>query len=334
MRRIGLAVVLAFSVLLALTLTDKAQRARKQPRIALVFGNAPESTLQGPNPRAAYARVFLDKMRELGWVDAKNISIERRSVEGQPNRFPHVAKELVGLHVDVIVLASSAEPIPAVKQVVGSIPLVVLGAAASGLVREGLAESMARPKGTVTGFSYLPGPEVLGKRIQLLKETLPKASRVAYVTQALPIPQDVAAAAHSLSLILLPIEVATPERFETAFATIQRERVAAMFVGEGWFFQGNIHRFVNFAAQQRLPAFYRDRLFVEGGGLLSYGPDWADLFRRAPVYVDKILRGTKPGDLPIEQPTKFELVINLKTAKALGLTIPQTILLQADQVIE
>jgi putative tryptophan/tyrosine transport system substrate-binding protein len=333
MRRIGLAVVLAVS-LLAAPLAAGAQPAGKQPRIALVFGNAPESELQGPNPRAAYARVFLDKMRELGWVDGKNITIERRSVEGQPNRLPHLAKELVGLHVDVIVLASSAEPILAVKQVVGSIPLVVLGADASRLVRDGLAESIARPKGTVTGFSYLPGPEVLGKRIQLLTETLPKASRVAYVTQALPIPQAAAAAAHSLSLILLPIEVATPERFETAFATIQRERVAAIFVGDGWFFQGNIHWFVNFAAQQRLPAFYRDRLFVEQGGLLSYGPDWADLFRRAPIYVDKILRGTKPGDLPIEQPTKFELVINLKTARALGLTIPATILLQADQVIE
>jgi putative tryptophan/tyrosine transport system substrate-binding protein len=217
MRRIGLAVVLALGLLSAgdvipippspqmrwlrppsPQIAAEAQPAGKQPRIALVFGNAPESALQGPNPRAAYARVFLDKMRELGWVDGKNITIERRSVEGQPNRLPHLAKELVGLHVDVIVTVSSAESLPAVKQVVGSIPLVLLGAEASRLVRDGLAESMARPKGTVTGFSYLPGPEVLGKRIQLLTETLPKASRVAYVTQALPIPQAAAAAAHSL----------------------------------------------------------------------------------------------------------------------------------------
>ena len=182
--------------ILAAPLTIQAQQMGKMPRIALVFANAIESTLQGPNPGNAYARGFLDKTRELGWVDGENITIE------------------------------------------------------------------------------------------------------------------------------------------TAFATIRRARVAAMFVGDGWFFQGNIHRFVNFAAQQRLPAFYRDRLFAEQGGLLSYGPDWAELFRRAPIYVDKILRGTKPGDLPIEQPTKFELVINAKTAKALGLTISPSLLLRADQVIE
>ena len=144
----------------------------------------------------------------------------------------------------------------------------------------------------------------------------------------------VESAARLLSITLLPIEVAAPEQLDRAFVTSRDKRVDAVFMGPGWFFQGQIQRIVELAARERLPTFYRDRTFVEGGGLMSYGADWADLFRRAPIYVDKILRGARPGYLPVEQPTKFELVINMKTAKALGLTIPQTLLLRADQVIE
>ena len=231
-------------------------------------------------------------------------------------------------------LSSGQSPIISVKQAIGPIPLVWLGAVPSWLVQVGLAESMARPGGTVTGLSYLIGPEILAKRLQLLKETIPRAARVAYLTDGLPLPPVAEAAARALSVNLLPIKVATPEHLDRAFATSRKSRVDAIFMGDGWFFQGQIPRIVDLAARERLPTFYRDRLFVEGGGLMSYSADWADLFRRAPIYVDKILKGAKPGDLPIEQPTKFQLVINLKTAKALGLIVPPSLLARADEVIQ
>jgi len=340
MGRLALAVVLIVS-LLAAPLAAGAQPAGKQPRIAIVFANAPESALQGPNPRITYARIFLDKMRELGWVDGQNITIERRSVEGHRERQAGLAEQLARRPVDLIVLVGPGSSMIAVKQAIGSIPLVVLGADPAELVRVGLATSMARPGGTVTGLTYNVAAEILAKRLQLLKEAIPKAARVAYLTddlkdefEGLSFLSIVESAARLLSITLLPIEVAAPEQLDRAFVTSRDKRVDAVFMGPGWFFQGQIQRIVELAARERLPTFYRDRTFVEGGGLMSYGADWADLFRRAPIYVDKILRGARPGDLPIEQPTKFELVINMKTAKALGLTIPQTLLLRADQVIE
>ena len=340
MGRLALAVVLIVS-LLAAPLAAGAQPAGKQPRIAIVFANAPESALQGPNPRITYARIFLDKMRELGWVDGQNITIERRSVEGHRERQAGLAEQLARRPVDLIVLVGPGSSMIAVKQAIGSIPLVVLGADPAELVRVGLATSMARPGGTVTGLTYNVAAEILAKRLQLLKEAIPKAARVAYLTddlkgefEGLSFLSMVESAARLLSVTLLPIEVAAPEQLDRAFVTSREKRVDAVFIGPGWFFQGQIQRIVELAARERLPTFYRDRTFVEGGGLMSYGADWADLFRRAPIYVDKILRGARPGDLPVEQPTKFELVINMKTAKALGLTIPQTLLLRADQVIE
>ena len=340
MRRLALAVVLIVS-LLAAPLAAGAQPAGKQPRIAIVFANAPESALQGPNPRITYARIFLDKMRELGWVDGQNITIERRSVEGHRERQAGLAEQLARRPVDLIVLVGPGSSMIAVKQAIGSIPLVVLGADPAELVRVGLATSMARPGGTVTGLTYNVAAEILAKRLQLLKEAIPKAARVAYLTddlkgefEGLPFLSIVEAAARGLSVTLLPIEVAAPEQLDRAFVTSREKRVDAVFMGPGWFFQGQIPQIVKLAARERLPTFYRDRTFVERGGLMSYGADWADLFRRAPIYVDKILRGARPGDLPIEQPTKFELVINIKTAKALGLTIPQTLLARADQIIE
>ena len=322
------------AVLVAAPIMAQAQQTGKTPRIALVFANAPEASLAGPNPANAYAQSFLDGMRVLGWVDGQNVTIERRSVEGKPERLADLAEQLAGRPLDVMVLSSGQSPIIAVKRAIGSVPLVWLGAAPSWLVQVGLAESMARPGGTVTGLSYLIGPEILAKRLQLLKEAIPRAARVAYLTDDLPLPPVAESAARALSVSLLPIKVATPERFDRAFATAREKRADAIFMGDGWFFQGQIPRIVDLAARERLPTFYRDRLFVEGGGLMSYGADWADLFRRAPIYVDKILRGAKPGDLPIEQPTKFQLVINLKTAKALGLTIPPSLLARADEVIQ
>ena len=327
--------------LLAAPLAAEAQQPRKTPRIAVVFANAPEASLTGPTPKAAYARTFLDAMRVLGWVDGQNITIERRSVEGHPERLAGLAEQLARRPVDLIVLVGPGSSMIAVKQAIGSIPLVVLGADPAELVRVGLATSMARPGGTVTGLTYNVAAEILAKRLQLLKEAIPKAARVAYLTddlkdefEGLSFLSIVESAARLLSITLLPIEVAAPEQLDRAFVTSRDKRVDAVFMGPGWFFQGQIPQIVKLAARERLPTFYRDRSFVERGGLMSYGADWADLFRRAPIYVDKILRGARPGDLPIEQPTKFELVINMKTAKALGLTIPQTLLLRADQVIE
>ena len=358
MRRIGLAVVLALSLLALVQqqerrldreraadrsapLAAKAQQPTKTPRIAIVFANAPEASLTGPAPKAAYAKTFLDAMRVLGWVDGQNITIERRSVEGHPERLAGLAEQLARRPVDLIVVVGSDPSIIAVKQAIGSIPLVLLGADPAWLVRVGLATSMARPGGTVTGLTYSVGQEILPKRLQLLKEAIPRATRVAYLTDdlksefdGLPTLPIVEAAARDLSVTLLPIEVAAPEQLDRAFVTSREKRVDAVLIGPGWFFQGQIARIVKLAARERLPTFYRDRLFAEGGGLISYGADWADLFRRAPIYVDKILRGAKPGDLPIEQPTKFELVINLKTAEALGLTIPQSLMVRADQVID
>ena len=329
---------LGFSTLAA-PLAAEAQQPGKTPRIAIVFANTPEATVSGLTPKLGYAKIFLDEMRVLGWVDGQNITIERRSVEGHPERLAGLAEQLARRPVDLIVLLGPGSL--AFKQAIGSIPLVLLGADPTWLVQVGLATSMARPGGTVTGLTYLVGPEILAKRLQLLKEAIPKAARVAYLTgdlkgefDGLPFLPIVEAAARGQSVTLLPIEVAAPEQLDRAFVSSREKRVDAVFMGPGWFFQGQIPRIVNLAARERLPTFYRDRTFVEGGGLMSYGADWADLFRRAPLYVDKILKGAKPGDLPIEQPTKFELVINLKTARALGLTIPPSLLLRADQVIE
>jgi len=327
--------------LLAAPLVAEAQEPRKTARIAIVFANALEADVTGPTPKVRGARIFLDEMRVLGWVDGQNITIERRSVEGHPDRLPGLAEQLARRPVDLIVVVGTPPQIIEVKQAIGSIPLVLLWADPSWLVRVGLAKSMAQPGGTVTGLTSFVDPEILAKRLQLLKEAIPKAARVAYLTDdlkgefggrpALPI---VEAAARGLSVTLLPIEVAAPEQLDRAFATSRGKRVDAVFMGPGWFFQGQARRIVNLASRERLPTFFPYRGFVEGGGLMSYGADVADLFRRAPLYVDKILKGAKPGDLPIEQPTKFELVINLRTAKALGLKIPESLLQRADQVIQ
>jgi putative ABC transport system substrate-binding protein len=312
----------------------EAQEGKKGPRIALVFANAPEAAITGPNPRVAGARVFLEQMRELGWVDGQNITIERRSTEGKPERLAALAEELRGLRVELLVLSAGREPILAMKQAIGSTPLIWLGVHPDWLVQVGLAKSLARPGGTVTGLTSTTGNELLAKRLQLLKEAIPRVSRVAYLTTTLPVPSEVEIAARALSLTLLPAEVTAPEGLDQAFATMRQKGADAVVLGEGWFFQGHSRRLAELALRERLAAMYRDRVFTKDGALMSYGIDWVDIFRRAPAYVDKILKGAKPGDLPIEQPTKFELVINLKTAKALGLTIRQALLSRADEIMQ
>jgi putative ABC transport system substrate-binding protein len=330
MRLIGLAVALVLGLLTA-PLVAEGQQVGKVPRIAFIFANTPEAEITGPHPTSRSAQAFLDGMRQRGWVDGQNITIELRTVAGQPERYPAVAQEVVALHPDLIVLLGSG-----VSKVIGisqKIPIVVVG---GDLIGMGLAQSLAHPGGTVTGLTDSVSPEIVGKRLELLKEAVPRASHVA-VLLSVPIPRfrpETEAAARALNLTLLPVNVPAPEEFETAFTTIRRARVGAILVGGSPLFWGHRHRIIAFAAEERLPACYWDRIFAESGGLMSYGADYADLTRRAASYVDKILRGAKPGDLPIEQPTKFELIINLKTVKALGLTIPQTLLQRADQIIE
>lgn len=314
----------------------QAQQGTKSPTVVLMMANAPEADIKLPNPRNPMVRAFLASMRELGWVDGQNITIERRSTEGRRERLAGLAQELGAMRVDLIVLSAGKEPVLAVKQAIGSIPLVWLGVEPDWIVEVGLAKSLARPGGTVTGLSTAFAiPAIQAKRLQLLKEAIPRVSRVAYLTTTnLPVPSEVEVAARVQSLTLLPVEVAAPEGLDRAFATMRQKRADAVTLGDGWFFQGFAGRLAELAIRERLAAMYRDRVFAESGALMSYGVDWANLFRRAPAYADKILKGINPGDIPIEQQTKFELMINLKTAKALGLTIPPSMLARADEVIQ
>jgi len=253
--------------------------------------------------------------------------------------YPALATELVAVKVDVIVAANTQAALAA-KRATGTIPIVFAGPADP--VSSGLVASLARPGGNVTGLSSLPDPEFVGKALELLTLAVPGRRRIAalwhrdYPAQTQKdILGAVGTAARTLGVHLQPVEVrGGPESFERAFSEVARARVEALTVLTSVLFASERRRLVDLAAKYRLPAVYPIRDFVDDGGLMSYGPLWADLYRRAATYVDKILKGAKPADLPIEQPTKFELVINLKTAKALGLTIPPSLLQRADQVIE
>jgi putative ABC transport system substrate-binding protein len=264
--------------------------------------------------------------------------IEYRSAEGKLGRFPALVAELVALKVDVIVVAGTPASLAA-KQATRTLPIVF--ATAADPVGSGLVTSLARPGGNITGLSIL-SPELVGKRLELLKQAVPGVSRVAVLWQPgghdertdKDILKDAEVAARALGVRLQVVEARGPEDFDRAFSDMTRARAGALTVLTGIMFLNERRRLVDLAAEKRLPAVYGGRDFVDAGGLMAYGPNLADLYRRAATYVDKILKGAKPGDLPVEQPTKFELVINLKTAKALGLTIPQSVLERADEVIQ
>jgi putative tryptophan/tyrosine transport system substrate-binding protein len=326
MRVMGLAVVLVFS-LVAAPLADETQAAPSRATVAVVFANLPLSDLVGPQPRDLSARAFADGMRQLGWVDGQNLTIMWRSAEGQPDRYAALATELVSLKVDVIVAAGGT--VRAIRKATSTIPIVGTGGPGT---FQGI-QSLARPGGNVTGLMSAPDARFAEKRLELLKEAVPTLSRVAYLSDdgTTGAPE---AAARALRITLVPIPVGGPGGLQPALASIERQRVDAIFVVAGPFFWSQRGEIIEFAARRRLPAMYPFDIYVRDGGLMSYGANYADINRRAAIYVDKILKGARPGDLPIEQPMKYELLINLKTAKALGLTIPATILLQADQVIE
>jgi putative tryptophan/tyrosine transport system substrate-binding protein len=267
-------------------------------------------------------------------VERQNIILEYRYARGKDELLPDLAAELVGLNVDII-LTYGVTAAKIAMHATTTIPIV--NGSMSDPVAAGLAKSLARPGGNVTGLTSR-SPTLSAKRLELLKEVVPGLSRVAVLSTPAPTAQlglrETEVAARSLGLSLIVQQVDGPNDLEGAFSAMTRERAGALVVLADLRFNQHLERLVNFAAEHRLPVTYTSKDFVEGGGLMSYGPSWPDQFRRAAGYVDKILKGAKPADLPIEGPTKFELIINLKTAKALGLTIPQSLLLRAEEVIE
>ena len=326
MRLIGLAVALA--VILGLAPLAAEAQAGKMYRIAFLgAGSAQSEAYEVDALRAG--------LHDLGYLEGKNIVIEYRWAEGKYDRLPDLAAELVRLKVDVIVTGGTQSTQAAMKATT-TIPIVMVGTGDP--LRSGLVASLARPGGNVTGSTQL-GAEVAGKRLQILKDIVPNVSRVAFLwnranVSHMPYFNELQAAARGLRLTLQSVEVQEPHEFEKAFAGMMRERPDALIVTADGTHQLRQAWIVDFAAKRRLPVMYQLKEYVEAGGLMSYGTSITDIYRHAAIYVDKILKGAKPADLPVEQPTKFDLVINLKTAKALGLTIPQSVLLRADQVIE
>ena len=303
-----------------------AQQAGKVRRIGFL------GTYAGPSLDA-----FRQVLRELGWVEGQNIVIDYRLAEGRLDRFTDLAVELVRLKVDIIV-AEGTQGVAAAKNATETIPIVMISGSVDP-VGLGLIASLARPGGNVTGLSYSVGPGIAGKWLELLKEIVPKVRRVATLSNpANPnqplIIRDLKVAARSLGVQLQLLEARGPHEFDGAFEAMGKERAGALLVLADSMFVFHRARLADLAARSRLPAAYGNRADVEAGGFMSYGPNFPDLWRRAAIYVDKILKGAKPADLPVEQPTKFELVINLKTAKALGVTIPQSILTRADEIIQ
>jgi putative ABC transport system substrate-binding protein len=314
--------------LVAAPLAAEAQQPSKVPRIGFLATHSPAET-------ANHREAFRQGLRDLGYVEGRNIAIEYRWAEGRVERFPDFAVELVGLKVDVIVATSSPLALAA-KNATRTIPIVF--ATAADPVGSGLVAGIAHPGGNVTGLSLL-APEIVARQLQLLKEAVPKVSRVAVLSNpANPytalLVKETEAAARSLGVRVQLLGVRGADAFDSAFSAITKERPGALFVLFDPLFVGHRTRIAEFANKNRLPTMYPHREYAETGGLMAYGPDLRDNFRRAATYVDKILKGAKPADLPVEQPTKFELVINLKAAKALGLTIPPSLLQRADEVIQ
>ena len=308
--------------LLAAPLAAEAQLSTTIPRIGLLA----DATSWEP------LRLGL---RDLGYVEGTSIALEERSSQGRNERFSDLASELVRLNVNIIVTWGTPATLAA-KRATTIIPIVM--ASAGDPLRSGLVSSLAHPGGNVTGLTVL-GPGLAAKRLELLKEAVPNMSRVAFLWNPANPDQEssfneIQAGARALGVTLQSVEARDREELEQAFAAMKRGRPSALLMTADSLIQRYIGRIVAFASENRLPAMYQLREAVDGGGLMSYGVSLPDLGRRAAYFVDKILKGAKPGDLPIEQPTKFELIINLKTAKALGLTIPQSLLQRADQVIE
>ncbi len=316
--------------LLAAPLAALAQQAGKVWRIGILSTGFKE--MSGSNAELA---PLLQRLHDLGYVEGRNVTLETRYAEGRPERFPSLAAELVSLKVDVLV-ASSTPGALAAKQATSAIPIVMVFVGEPVEVK--LVDSLAHPGGNVTGLSLI-APQLAAKRLDLLKQALPKLSRVTVLwnsaNQGMRARfQEVQIGAKSVGVALESVTVQSPDDFEPLFAALTKNRPESLLVLADTVTVVNRQRAVEFAARNRVPAIYEARVFVDSGGLMSYGVDFADHSTRAAIYVDRVLKGAKPADLPVEQPTKFELVINLKTAKALGLTIPPSLLARADEVIQ
>jgi putative tryptophan/tyrosine transport system substrate-binding protein len=314
--------------LLAAPLAARGQQAANSPRLGFLSSSSSERD----KPRLT---AFLKGLRELGYSEGRNIFIEQRYAGGRFEMLPELAAELVRLKVDILVV-SGAPASNAARNATSIIPIVMTDV--SDPVGIGLVASLPRPGGNVTGLSDF-NAGVVAKRLELLKEVVPSVLRVGVLLNPAnpsnPLQMKLTqAAAPALGVTLLPLEAKGPEDIDRAFTAMREERTGALLVFGDPMLGSNNRRIVELAAKARLPATYSRREMADAGGLMSYGAKFTDLSRRAATYVDKILKGAKPGDLPVEQPTKFELVINLKTAKALGLTIPQSVLLRADEVIQ
>jgi putative tryptophan/tyrosine transport system substrate-binding protein len=315
------------SMLLALPFPAHAQQPARIPRIGI---------LVAPSASSYSARVeaFRKRLRELGYVEGKNIVIEYRYAEGKLERLPDLAAELVRVKVDVIVTASNAA-ILAAKKASATIPIVFT--AHPDPVGTGLVSSLARPGGNITGLSNMAS-DLDGKRLELLKEAFPKVARVAFLWQPggargnLRL-TEMEAAAKALGVKLQSLPVRSLDDFESAFARAKRDSAQALITAPNALIMGQRHQVLDFAARNRLPAMYHDSEWVEAGGLMSYAPSYTDLFRRAADFVDKILKGTKPANIPVEQPMKFEFMFNLKAAKQIGVTVAPNVLVRADRVI-
>ena len=315
---------------LAWTCAVHAQAPAKVRRIGLLSQNSPADTV-------LWYQAFRLGLLDRGWIEGKNISIEYRYAEGRSDRLPELATELVRLKVDVIVATASTDALAAQKAS-RTIPIVM--AAGGDPAALGLVESPGRPGGNITGLSQMIS-ELAGKRLEMLKEMVPKLSRVAVLWN----PQsqssqlywkELQLAARQLGVELHSLEVSDANELDKAFEDITqaKTRAGALVIVPSPVITTNLKQITELAAKSRLPSIYQVSEFADAGGLMSYGPNRADMYRRAATYVDRILKGTKPADLPVEQPTKFELVVNMKTAKALGLSVPQTLLVRADRLIQ
>jgi putative ABC transport system substrate-binding protein len=307
----------------------QAQQPAKLARIGHLAVNSPSADKH-------LDEAFKQQLRELGWVEGQNVTIEYRTAEGKVDRLPGLAAELVRLNVDVIVSAGGTPGAQAAKEATRTIPIVFTSSGDP--VATGLVISLARPGGNITGLSRV-GPDLAVKKVELLHEIVPKISRMAFIwnptnaANALAL-RETEAAARVMRWQLQSVEVRGPQEFAAAFSAMTKARAAAVIVQSDQSFRGKLSQLAELAVKNRLPTMLPQSEYVEAGGLMSYGENLMERYRRAAVFVDKILKGAKPVDLPVEQPTKFELVINLKTAKRIGLTIPPNVLARADTVIK
>jgi putative tryptophan/tyrosine transport system substrate-binding protein len=326
MKRPGLAFLIFILSILVAPLGSEAQPAGKVYRIGYLSLGSPSDGVSRP---------LRDTLRQLGYVEGQNLLIESRFADAKVDQLPGLAADLVRRNVDLIVTIGTP-PVQAAKEATGTIPIVMAGSADP--VEHGFVASLAQPGGNVTGVTHSPGPEISGKGIELLKEAVPTVSRVAVLWDSSvihegPSLENQKIVARKLGVTLLPFDAKTLDELNAALVAIPRERANGLFIFPNFINGKHARLILDFAATNRLPTMFQETWSVENGGLMSYYTNWDRLRERAAIFVDRILKGAKPGDLPVEQPTKFDLVISLKTAKALGLTIPPSVLARADEVL-